>query len=248
MTPTPTPDTPAGFDRRHAVTAEQEAAWVAAGSPQHGAETQLIGTPPGYWVPQTTVGYAAVLDHGLREETRGIVIHVNDGWYHGTIGFFTNGLPEPYGSEGVGAHFEMGGQSNALTGVYADGPPYQFLPIDAVAYHACDANAFSVGIEHAGFGWSTAEWEAKTGRGHYNMIGNSAYRAAWILRRYNLGPPKVSLTNPNTGNVWPHACGGAAWGGHQCPASTQNGVDYFPWELWLKYCNTAYKTKWGGPV
>jgi hypothetical protein len=233
-------DTPDGYDRRHAVSAAQEAAWLAAGKPTAGvlAETATASQ----WVPQTTVGYASVLDHGVREETRGIVIHVNDGYYHGTIGFFTNGLPEPYGSEGVGAHFEMGGQLGTLTGEYADGPPYQFLPLDAVAWHAADANAFSVGIEHAGFGYSTDEWE-KT---HYNMIGNSAYRAAWILRHYNLGPPVVSPTNPNHGNVWGHTAGGAAWGGHQCPASTQNGVDYFPWELWLTYCNKAYNSKWGG--
>jgi hypothetical protein len=238
-TPTPTPDTPAGFDRRHAVTAEQEAAWVAAGSPQHGAETQLIGTPPGYWLPDTPTDYAQILDHGLRSETRGVVMHVNAGYWSGTKGFFTNGLPEPYGSQGVGAHFEIGGaglNGKPSTSIYADHGPLQFLPIDAVAWHACDANGFTVGVEQAGFGASEAEWQ-KT---HFNEIGNAAYRVAWILRRYGLGPPVISLTNTAHGNIWPHSCGGWSWGGHsQCPGP------YYPWQLFEDYCKTAYTTKWG---
>jgi hypothetical protein len=96
------------------------------------------------------------------------------------------------------------------------------------------ANATTVGVEHAGFGESPEEWE-KT---HYNMIGNSAYRCAWILRRYDLGPPVISLTNPNHGNVWPHSCGGESWGGHQCPGPN------FPWQLWLDETTKAYNSKW----
>lgn len=230
---------PLSFDRRHAVSAEQEAAWQQLGKPTCGMGKFGADTP-GYWVSQTSVQYAPILDHGFREETHGIVIHVNDGWYHGTLGFFTNGLAEPWGSEGVGAHFEMGGQHNNLRGEYADGPPVQLLPLDAIAWHAVEANNFSIGVEHAGFGYSTWEWETE----HYNIIGNSAYRIAWMLRRYNLGPPSIS-TNPNHGNIWPHSAGGASWGGHICPGSTQNNVDYFPWQLFHEYCLKAYNQKWG---
>lgn len=222
------------FNRRHAVTPEQEQMWEDTGKPVHGSS--------GIWVPHTIQGYAAILDHGIRAETRGIVLHVNDGFYHGTIGFFTNGLPEPYGSEGIGAHFEMGGQANHLIGEYADGPPYQFLPLDAVAFHAGEANGFTVGIEHAGFGYSTDEWTVT----HYNMIGNSAYRGGWILRHYGLGVPRVSMSypGPRGANVWPHHAGGFAWGGHQCPASTRDGVDYFPYKLWQEWATKAYNEKW----
>lgn len=185
--------------------------------------------------------YAGILDHGVRSETRGIVIHVNSGYWGGTVGFFTNGQPEPYGSEGVGAHFEIGGagiDGKPSNSIYADHGPLQFLPLDAVAWHAVDANAFAIGIEHAGFGESTGEWE-KT---HFNEIGMSAYRAAWILRHYGLGPPKISLTYPGSGdaNVWPHSAGGASWGQHACPG------DHFPWQLWLDDCQKAYKAKWAG--
>src|ERR1019366_3241695 len=70
------------------------------------------------WVPQTVAHYVPQLDHGYRSETHGIVIHVNAGWFKGTLGFVTNGLPYPYGSEGVGAHFEIGGHQSA--GIYGD--------------------------------------------------------------------------------------------------------------------------------
>jgi N-acetylmuramoyl-L-alanine amidase-like protein len=235
---------PKGFDRRHSVSAAQEKAWYNGKDvPLRGFEKPDRGlirrsfqavTNTALWVPQTQQSYAGILDHGIREVTHGIVIHVNAGYYHGTESFFTNGEPEPYGSQGVGAHFEIGGK--VTPGIYGDGPPLQFLPLNRVAWHAVEANAFAIGMEHAGFGSSLAEWE-KT---HYNMIGNSAYRCAWILRRYGLGPPDISLTNPSRGNIWPHSCGGEAWGGHDCPGP------YFPWDLWLDFANKAYKVKWNG--
>lgn len=229
-------DRPYRFDRRHAVTADQETAWAAAGSLRHGDdESRLVGTAA--WVPDTPERYAGILDHGTRSETRGVVMHVNSGYWGGTVGFFTNGLAEPWGSEGVGAHFEIGGagiNGRPSSSIYADHGPLQFLPLDAVAWHAVDANAFSIGVEQAGFGASVYEWE-KT---HYNEIGQAAYRVAWILRRYGLGPPEISLTSPAKGNVWPHSCGGLSWGGHDCPGP------HYPWDLFLKYCRKAYKQKW----
>jgi hypothetical protein len=224
--------TPRGFDRRHAVSELQEQTWRAESSKHGGA----LATPT-QWVPQTRQMYAGILDHGVRSETRGVVMHVNAGYWNGTVGFFTNGDPEPYGSEGVGAHFEIGGagvDGKPSTSIYADHGPLQFLPLDAVAWHAVDANAFSVGIEQAGFGDTEHEWEVT----HFNEVGNAAYRAAYILRHYGLGPPVISLTNPAHGNIWPHSCGGESWGGHQCPGAA------YPWTLFETYCKRAYKAKW----
>ena len=45
----------------------------------------------------------AILDHGPRSHTRGVAIQVNDGYFDGTIGWFSGG------SRGVGAHLEIGG-------------------------------------------------------------------------------------------------------------------------------------------
>lgn len=231
---------PRDFDRRHAVSAEQEAAWVSAGRPRHGyvAQAETVRSSSAVWLPDTARDYAAILDHGLREETHGIVLHVNAGYWDGTKSFFTNGEREPYGSEGVGAHFEIGGagiNGKPSNNILADHGPLQFLPVDAVAWHAVAANAFAAGVEQAGFGGSTDEWE----RTHFNEVGNTAYRVAWMLHRYGLGPPDISLTNPSHGNIWPHSCGGAAWGGHlQCP-----GIHY-PWQYFKDCCDKAYRTKW----
>jgi hypothetical protein len=227
---------PQGFDRRHAVSVEQEQAWEAAGRPAHGIVERATMAST-WWVPQTQQRYAAILDHGIRAETRGIVLHVNAGFWSGTVGFFTNGQPEPYGSQGVGAHFEIGGKGitgKSSTSIYADHGALQFLPVDAVAWHAVAANEFAPGVEQAGFGTSVHEWEVT----HYNEVGNAAYRVAWILRRYGLGPPDISLTNPAKGNVWPHSCGGLAWGGHDCPGP------HYPWQLFETFCRKAYSRRW----
>lgn len=182
----------------------------------------MTETPSGVWVPYTLPHYLPAIDQGPRPATRGIVIHVNAGTYDGTISWFTGGS----GGTGVGAHMEIGGHGH---------PPVQFLPLDHKAWHAGSANADTIGIEHVGYGSSAAEWE-KT---NFNMIGNSAYRAAWILRHFGLGPPDISLTDGAKGNVWPHACGGTAWGGHPlCPG------EFFPWQLWEQECAKAYRARW----
>lgn len=239
---------PTTFDRRHAVSETEEIAWRGQTAPElaEPPPTRLEWTlnrvglgldKKAVYVPATRVKYAAILDHGFRSETRGVVLHVNAGYAKGTEGFFTNGLREPFGSEGVGAHFEISGRGlNGLPSLsnLADFGSAQYVPIDRVTWHAVEANGFAIGVEHAGFGKSTSEWEKL----HFNEIGNSAYRVAWILHRYELGPPEISLTNSSRGNIWPHSCGGASWGGHQCPGPA------FPYELWLKYCKKAYKNKW----
>jgi N-acetyl-anhydromuramyl-L-alanine amidase AmpD len=163
------------------------------------------------WVPHCRREYLRVLDHGPRPETRGVVIHVNDGYFEGTRSWFRSG------SGGVGAHFEVG---NSAEGVV------QFLPLSQKAWHAVDANAFSIGVEHAGFG-RRSEWEA----GH--MLELSANRVAWILHRYNLGRPHLGH------NIWPHSAGGDSWGGHfDCPGKE------FPWDKYLSMVEHAYLHHW----
>jgi N-acetylmuramoyl-L-alanine amidase len=162
-------------------------------------------------VPLTALYHLPILEHGKRPETKGIVIHVNEGTFDGTIGWFSGG------SQGVGAHFEVG--SDRI---------YQLADLDALCWHAVNANAFSVGIEHAGFGRTESEW---LDAGHELLF--SANRAAWILRHYRLGAPRYGH------NIWPHSWGGQAWGGHECPGPK------FPWRTWLSMATDAYHGGWG---
>lgn len=163
------------------------------------------------WLPNTTRHHMPNLEHGRRPQTRGVVIHVNDGTFDGTISWFSGG------SGGVGAHLEVG-----------QGRVWQLADLDAKCWHAVNANAFAIGIEHAGFGRSEHEWLSNLQELYY-----SANRTAWILHEYNLGKPSYGH------NIWPHSWGGASWGGHACPGP------YFPWKMWMHACNDAYYGHWG---
>jgi len=165
----------------------------------------------GIWLPNTTRHPLAILDHGPRPVTRGVVIHVNVGTFDGTIDWFSGG------SQGVGAHVEIGAER-----------VYQLVPLDRIAWHAVDANAFSVGFEHAGYGRTRAEW---LDAGH--ELAYSANRASWVLHQWKLGAPRYGH------NIWPHSWGGIAWGNHDCPGP------HFPWDVWLRLANDAYNGHWG---
>lgn len=164
------------------------------------------------WVPHCRRLYTPILDHGYRSKTQGVVIHVNAGYFEGTIDWFRGG-----GSQGVGAHFEVGNHEEGVV---------QFLPLDRVAWHAVEANAFTIGIEHAGFG-RRSEWEVD------NLLELSAKRCSWILHRYGLGAPKLDH------NIWPHSYGGEKWGGHfDCPGKE------FPWTQYLEMVKFNYTHHW----
>lgn len=166
----------------------------------------------GVWLPNTTRRPMPILEHGPRAVTRGVVIHVNAGTLEGTLSWFAGG------SQGIGAHIEVGSDR-----------VYQLADLDQVCWHAVDANAFAIGIEHAGFGRTRSEW---IDAGH--ELAYSANRAAWILHEYGLGRPHYGH------NVWPHSWGGVAWGNHpDCPGGE------FPWEVWMRLCNDAYYGHWG---
>jgi N-acetyl-anhydromuramyl-L-alanine amidase AmpD len=137
----------------------------------------------------TTRHPMAILDHGPRAHTRGVVIHVNDGSFDGTISWFSGG------SGGVGAHLEIGEER-----------VWQLVDLNRKCWHAVEANAFAIGFEHKGFGRTSGEW---LDAGH--ELAFSANRCAWVLHEYNLGKPRYGV------NIWPHSWGGVAWGNHDCP-------------------------------
>jgi N-acetylmuramoyl-L-alanine amidase-like protein len=182
-------------------------------------DLQASGRTSGHgvvWLPHTKAHPISCIDHGVRPETRGIVIHVNDGSFDGTISWFSQGPSG--GAKGVGAHLEIG-----------DDRVWQLAPLDRKCWHAVQANAFAIGFEHVGFGKQTrADWLQAS-----HELAFSANRAAWVLHEYELGQPKLNH------NIWPHSYGGAAWGGHACPGTG------FPWDHWLAMCGDAYQAHWG---
>lgn len=183
--------------------------------------TALTAAPPGIWLPHTTHHPISELDHGPREQTRGVVLHINQGTYDGTLSWWAlDPARKPENTRGVGAHIEIG-----------DSRVAQCLRLDHKAWHAGAANAFTVGIEHAGvIAWTRDQWLNH----HHHELALSANRGAWILHQWNLGHPVYGH------NVWKHGDGGDAWGGHpDCPGP------HFPLDVWLRLAHDAYYGHWG---
>lgn len=145
----------------------------------------------GIWLPHTEHHPIPLIDHGPINGPKGIVLHINQGTYDGTIGWFSNPA-----AGGIGAHLEIG-----------DGRVAQLASLDRKCWHAGAGND-RVGFEHAG---TTARTREQWLHDHHTELALSANRGAWVLHEFNLGRPKLEK------NIWRHSDGGQAWGGHACP-------------------------------
>jgi hypothetical protein len=123
-----------------------------------------------------------------------LICHIMQGSLDGTDAWFRNGRSE------VSAHF----------GVGRSGDVYQWVNTGSQAWHAVEANDYSVGVEHEGFAGTplTAEQVKATAgifrwaREEYPAIGG------WLNKRPFVG----------TGLSW-HGLGGERWGDHPgCPS------------------------------
>lgn len=144
----------------------------------------------GIWLPNTERDYYPEQDHGpLPHPPPGVVIHVNDGTFAGTMDWFHH-------DGGIGAHVEVGYDRVA-----------QLVSLDHKCYHAVNANNM-IGVEHVGYGYDSADkWLRHKG----HELAFSANRVAWMHHQFGWGFPRRRRT------VWAHSDGGAAWGGHSCP-------------------------------
>lgn len=165
------------------------------------------------WLPHTERRIYSELDHGPRASTRGVVIHVNDGTMPGTLAWWHDRR-----DGGVGAHVEIGPDRVV-----------QVVPLNHKCWHAVNANANTIGIEHAGMGRQSRDAWLHAGQ----ELAFSANRVAWILHEFELGRPRRGV------NIFAHSDGGAAWGGHACPGPN------FPWDVYLNMVLHAYMDHWG---
>jgi N-acetyl-anhydromuramyl-L-alanine amidase AmpD len=132
----------------------------------------------GLWLPHTERHPINQLDVGPRGETRGVVLHINEGTFEGTLSWWSRP------GNNVGAHIEVG-----------DGRVAQCVALEREAFHAAGANSFTIGIEHAGMHLrSRDQWL----NGHHTELALSANRGAWILHEWDLGHPVYGH------NVWRH--------------------------------------------
>jgi N-acetylmuramoyl-L-alanine amidase/Putative peptidoglycan binding domain len=147
-----------------------------------------------------------------------VVIHDTEGSYEGAVAWFAQSRSQ------VSAHLVMSEDGCEVT---------QMVPLSEKAWHACDFNSVSVGIEGAGVearGFSDAWW-----RGMAAIVG-------WLLHRYGL-PCRWAEAGDGEGFCSHHDLG-ASGGGHNDPCA----VGSADWARFLGLVETAYREFAAGPL
>jgi hypothetical protein len=125
-----------------------------------------------------------------------IVIHDTEGGYESAIYWFANRHSQ------VSAHVVLKEDGSEAT---------QMVPFARKAWHACNYNSRSIGLEMAGFakaGYGEAEWTV------------AAAIVAWLLHKYQI--PTVWALHGEGPGFCSHYDLGAAGGGHSDP--TTDGI------------------------
>lgn len=130
---------------------------------------------------------------GRRVRTKGLVLHIAEGSYEGTIAWGKNP------SAGVSYHFVIA----------RDGRIAQTLDTDLIAWTQVDGNGE----------WLSVEFEGHTGdRLTEPMLAAVSRLYARVHAVY--GSPFVNATHPGMSGLGHHSMGGAAWGNHPaCPGA-----------------------------
>lgn len=132
---------------------------------------------------------------GPMVEVRGLVLHIAEGSYQGTISWQRNPASD------VSSQF-IGGLGGFRTGEVA-----QMLDTSVTAWTQGAGNGHWVSIEMAGF---------HTGQFTPEQIEVAAQLFAWLMLTH--GVPATIATDPSGRGLGHHGMGGAAWGGHpDCP-------------------------------
>jgi hypothetical protein len=123
---------------------------------------------------------------------RFLILHVMQGTLAGTDSWFRNGAAQ------VSAHF----------GVGKDGTVIQWVSTSDIAWHAADANGYSIGVEHEGYAGESLTAE---------QFAADAKLLAWAHEHHPIPLQVTSDPVNGAGLAW-HGLGGYAWGDHpDCP-------------------------------
>lgn len=133
---------------------------------------------------------------GTPDPNRLFIVHVMQGSLWGTDNWFHNRAAR------ASAHF----------GVGFDGTIIQWVDTDEMAWHACDANGYSVGVETEGV--AGQPFSAR-------QISKLAALLHWANKEY----PTISMwrnVRPSGSGLSYHGLGGYAWCGHpSCPGQAR---------------------------
>lgn len=145
--------------------------------------------------PNATLDPIAVNHTPGGNTPRLMIMHIMQGTLAGTASWFHNPASQ------VSAHFGIG----------TDGKIVQWVDTNDQAWHAAEANAYSIGVEHEGFSGNPLT-DAQ--------LDSDALLLSWLASEY----PAIALwvnTRPFTGKglSW-HGLGGVRWGNHpHCPGA-----------------------------
>lgn len=133
---------------------------------------------------------------GTPDPNRLFIVHVMQGTLRGTDSWFRNPAAQ------ASAHF----------GVGTDGTCYQWVDTDEMAWHACNANPFSIGVETEGYSGQPFSYA------QLRVLGN-LFR--WAHENY----PEISMwlnTRMLGSGLSYHGLGGDWWCGHpSCPGNAR---------------------------
>lgn len=133
--------------------------------------------------------------NGPAVEQRGLIEHIAEGSYLGTISWQRNPVSR------VSSHFVIG------LGGFRTGEVSQLLDTSITAWTQGAGNGFWVSVENAG--WHTGQLTA-------DQVEANAQLYAWLMLTH--GAPATLAGNPNGRGLGWHGMGGAAWGNHPlCP-------------------------------
>jgi hypothetical protein len=130
---------------------------------------------------------------------RRVVLHTTEGSYSGAVGWFQND------SSDVSAHFVIRKSDGEIT---------QMVRLDKKAWHACNNNNDTIGIEHEGAASSAATWTPA-------MLDASARLTAWLVNRYGIPVDRDHIVGH--GEIQPASC-----------SYRYDPGSHFPWDWYMQ--------------
>jgi len=142
--------------------------------------------------------------HSSNQSSRGgtsvrrVVLHTTEGAYGGAISWFRNS------SSNVSAHYVVR---------RSDGHVTQMVRDAAKAWHACQNNSDTIGIEHEGHSSNSSQWTPA-------LLESSAQLTAWLVTEHDIPLDRDHIVGH--GEIQPSSCSGR----------TDPG-SHFPWDAYM---------------
>ncbi len=159
---------------------------------------ETIGYPGRARVVHAHSGNQSSRSNGTNSISR-VVLHTTQGSYNGAISWFQNN------SSNVSAHYVLR---------RSDGEVTQMVSDHRKAWHACNNNNDTIGIEHEGTAYSSSQWTPA-------LLDSSAQLTAWLVTQYDIPIDRDHIVGH--GEIQPAGCAGR----------DDPGV-YFPWDDYLQ--------------